>query len=126
MLNEILKIINKFIPDKNSQAEITLELAKLEIEEFKNKKGIVTRAFHLVFPFASFILICMYIVEFYLRVNQYLTVGKWITISIVPNGLELLVIVFLSLLMPKKLLEPIIKMILQYLENKINYEKKWK
>ena len=126
MLNEILKIINKFIPDKNSQAEITLELSKLEIEEFKNKKGIVTRAFHLVFPFASFILICMYIVEFYLRVNQYLTVGKWITISIVPNGLELLVIVFLSLLMPKKLLEPIIKMILQYLENKINYEKKWK
>ena len=126
MLNEILKIINKFIPDKNSQAEITLELSKLEIEEFKNKKGIVTRAFHLVFPFASFILICMYIVEFYLRVNQYLTVGKWITISIVPNGLALLVIVFLSLLMPKKLLEPIIKMILQYLENKINYEKKWK
>lgn len=126
MLDETLKIINKFIPDKNSQAEITLELAKLEIEEFKNKKGIVTRAFHLVFPFASFILICMYIVEFYLRVQQYLTVGEWITISIVPNGLELLVIVFLSLLMPKKLLEPIIKMILQYLENKINYEKKWK
>lgn len=126
MLDETLKIINKFIPDKNSQAEITLELAKLEIEEFKNKKGIVTRAFHLVFPFASFILICMYIVEFYLRVRQYLTVGEWITISIVPNGLELLVIVFLSLLMPKKLLEPIIKMILQYLENKINYEKKWK
>lgn len=126
MLDETLKIINKFIPDKNSQAEITLELAKLEIEEFKNKKGIVTRAFHLVFPFASFILICMYIVEFYLRVRQYLTAGEWITISIVPNGLELLVIVFLSLLMPKKLLEPIIKMILQYLENKINYEKKWK
>lgn len=126
MLDETLKIINKFIPDKNLQAEITLELTKLEIEEFKNKKGIVTRAFHLVFPFASFILICMYIVEFYLRVRQYLTVGEWITISIVPNGLELLVIVFLSLLMPKKLLEPIIKMILQYLENKINYEKKWK
>lgn len=126
MLDETLKIINKFIPDKNSQAEITLELTKLEIEEFKNKKGIVTRAFHLVFPFASFILICMYIVEFYLRVRQYLTVGEWITISIVPNGLELLVIVFLSLLMPKKLLEPVIKMILQYLENKINYEKKWK
>lgn len=126
MIDEVLKIINKFIPDKADQAQVTLELSKLEMEEFKNKKGIITRAFHLVFPFAAFVLICMYIVEFYLRVKQYLTVGEWITISIVPNGLELLVIIFLSLLMPKKLLEPIIKMLLQYLENKINYEKSFK
>lgn len=126
MIDEMLKIINKFIPDKADQAQVTLELSKLETEEFKNKKGIITRAFHLVFPFAAFVLICMYIVEFYLRVKQYLTVGEWITISIVPNGLELLVIIFLSLLMPKKLLEPIIKMLLQYLENKINYEKSFK
>lgn len=126
MIDEVLKIINKFIPDKADQAQVTLELSKLETEEFKNKKGIITRAFHLVFPFAAFVLICMYIVEFYLRVKQYLTVGEWITISIVPNGLELLVIIFLSLLMPKKLLEPIIKMLLQYLENKIGYEKTFK
>lgn len=126
MIDEVLKIINKFIPDKADQAQVTLELSKLETEEFKNKKGIITRAFHLVFPFAAFVLICMYIVEFYLRVKQYLEVGEWITISIVPNGLELLVIIFLSLLMPKKLLEPIIKMLLQYLENKINYEKSFK
>ncbi len=126
MIDEVLKIVNKFIPDKTDQAQVTIELAKLEVEDFKNKKGIITRAFHLVFPFATFVLVCMYIVEFYLRVNQYLVVGEWITISIVPNGLELIVLIFLSLLMPKKLLEPIIKLVIQYLENKIGYEKSFR
>lgn len=126
MIDEILKIINKFIPDKTDQAQVAVELVKLEVEDFKNKKGIITRAFHLVFPFTAFVLVCMYIVEFYLRVNQYLAVGEWITISIVPNGLELIVLIFLSLLMPKKLLEPIIKLVIQYLENKIGYEKSFR
>ena len=126
MIDEILKIINKFIPDKTDQAQVAVELVKLEVEDFKNKKGIITRAFHLVFPFAAFVLVCMYIVEFYLRVNQYLVVGEWITISIVPNGLELIVLIFLSLLMPKKLLEPVIKLVIQYLENKIGYEKSFR
>lgn len=126
MIEEVLKVINKFIPDKADQAQVTIELAKLEIEDFKNKKGVITRAFHLVFPFASLVLVFMYIIEFYLRVRQYLVVGEWITISIVPNGLELLVLIFLSLLMPKKLLEPIIKLVIQYLENKIGYEKSFK
>lgn len=126
MIDEVLKIVNKFIPDKTDQAQVTIELAKLEVEDFKNKKGIITRAFHLAFPFAAFVLVCMYIIEFYLRVKQYLVVGEWITISIVPNGLELIVLIFLSLLMPKKLLEPIIKLVMQYLENKIGYEKSFR
>lgn len=126
MFDEIFKIVNKFVPDKSVQADITIELAKLEIEDFKHKQGIIKNMLHLVFPFASFVLVIMYIVEFYLRVVQYLKVGEWITISLVPNGLELIVLVFLSLLMPKKLLEPIIKMVLQYLETKIGYEKTFK
>lgn len=125
-IDEVLKIVNKFVPDKTTQGELTIELSKLEIEDFKNKKGVITKAFHLVFPFSAFILVCMYIVEFYLRVRQYLVVGEWITISIIPNGLELIVLIFLSLLMPKKLLEPIIKLVIQYLENKIGYEKNYK
>lgn len=39
MIDEVLKIINKFIPDKADQAQVTLELSKLEMEEFKNKIG---------------------------------------------------------------------------------------
>lgn len=126
MIDEVLKIVNKFIPDKTDQAQVTIELAKLEIEDFKNKKGIITRAFHLVFPFGVFVLICMYIVEFYLRVKQYLEVGKWITISIIPSGLELLSLIFLGLLMPRKLLEPLMKLVIQYLTNKLDYEKSFR
>lgn len=126
MIDEVLKIINKFIPDKTDQAQVTIELAKLEIEDFKNKKGIITRAFHLVFPFGVFVLICMYIVEFYLRVKQYLEVGEWITISIIPSGLELLSLIFLGLLMPRKLLEPLMKLVIQYLTNKLDYEKSFR
>ena len=122
----VLKIVNKFIPDKTDQAQVTIELAKLEIEDFKNKKGIITRAFHLVFPFGVFVLICMYIVEFYLRVKQYLEVGEWITISIIPSGLELLSLIFLGLLMPRKLLEPLMKLVIQYLTNKLDYEKSFR
>ena len=126
MIEEVLKVINKFIPDKTDQAQVTIELAKLEIEDFKNKKGIITRAFHLVFPFGVFVLICMYIVEFYLRVKQYLEVGEWITISIIPSGLELLSLIFLGLLMPRKLLEPLMKLVIQYLTNKLDYEKSFR
>lgn len=126
MIDEVLKIINKFIPDKTDQAQVTIELAKLEVEDFKNKKGIITRAFHLVFPFGVFVLICMYIVEFYLRVKQYLEVGEWITISIIPSGLELLSLIFLGLLMPRKLLEPLMKLVIQYLTNKLDYEKSFR
>lgn len=126
MIDEVLKIVNKFIPDKTDQAQVTIELAKLEIEDFKNKKGIITRAFHLIFPFGVFVLICMYIVEFYLRVKQYLEVGEWITISIIPSGLELLSLIFLGLLMPRKLLEPLMKLVIQYLTNKLNYEKSFR
>lgn len=126
VFDKILEIVGKWVPDKNAQAEITIELARLEVEDFKNKQGIITRAFHMVFPFAAFVLVCMYIVEFYLRVRQYLAVGDWITISIIPSGLELVVIIFLSLLMPRKLLEPLFKLVIQYLENKLNYEKQWR
>lgn len=126
MIDEVLKIVNKFIPGKTDQAQVTIELAKLEIEDFKNKKGIITRAFHLVFPFGVFVLICMYIVEFYLRVKQYLEVGEWITISIIPSGLELLSLIFLGLLMPRKLLEPLMKLVIQYLTNKLDYEKSFR
>lgn len=123
MIEKILEIANKFIPNQQDKENFMIEAMKLENENFKDKKGIITKAFHLVFPFATFVLICMYVVEFYLRVNQYLNIGDWSTVSIVPTGLELIVIIFLSLLMPRKLLEPIIKLVIQHLENKIKYEK---
>ena len=37
MIDEVLKIINKFIPDKTSQVQAEIELRKLSIEELKTK-----------------------------------------------------------------------------------------
>ena len=122
MISEIMEIINKFIPDKNTKNQIEIELQKLEIEEFKQKKGIITRAFHLVFPFAVFCLVIMYSVEFFYRVQHYLKFNEWVTISIIPSGLELLALLFLGLLMPRKLLEPLLKIVVNYLENKLKFD----
>lgn len=119
IISLLLPAIKKFIPDRTNQLEFEIELRKLDIDDFKEKKGIITRAFHLVFPFMAFTLTVMYAVEFYLRCRQYLLVGEWITISIVPHGLEMIVIIFLSLLMPKKLLEPIVNIAIEYFKNKV-------
>ena len=39
IIDEALKIINKFIPDKNTQSQMEIELKKLEVEDFNNKRG---------------------------------------------------------------------------------------
>lgn len=119
ILDDIIEVGKKFLPDKDKKLEYEIEMRKLNLDEFKEKKGIFTRMFHLVFPFMTLSLTGMYVVEFYLRCRQYLHTGDWITTSIVPAGMELLVLVFLSLLMPRKLLEPIVAMIIRYLENKV-------
>lgn len=43
MIDKILSIINKFIPDKTSQAQVELELRKLEIEELKVKGNYIEK-----------------------------------------------------------------------------------
>lgn len=118
LLGVIFPLIEKFIPNKNEQLEFQLELMKLNLDDFKEKKGIVTRIFHLVFPIMTLVLTGMYVVEFYLRCKQYLLTGDWITVSIVPSGMELLVLVFLSLLMPKKILEVVADLVVKYVQNK--------
>lgn len=130
----LFRCIDKVIPmNKEQKAQLEVELAKAEIESdrvdldtFKEKKGIITRVFHLGFPFMVLVLTWMYIVEFKLRVQQYQAVGEWITVSIVPAGLEIIVIVFLSLLMPKKILEPLMKIVFKYLTDKIEYARRFK
>lgn len=37
MIDKVLEIINKFIPDKTNQAAVEVELRKLELEELKEK-----------------------------------------------------------------------------------------
>ena len=118
IIDDIIEVGKKFLPDKDKKLEYEIEMRKLNLDEFKEKKGIITRMFHLVFPIMTLVLTGMYVTEFYLRCKQYQLTGDWITISIVPSGMELLVLVFLSLLMPKKILEVVADLIIRYVQNK--------
>lgn len=118
IIDDIIEVGKKFLPDKDKKLEYEIEMRKLNLDEFKEKKGIITKMFHLVFPIMTLALTGMYVTEFYLRCKQYQLTGDWITVSIVPSGMELLVLVFLSLLMPKKILEVVADLIIRYVQNK--------
>lgn len=118
IIDNVIEVGKKFFPDKNKQLEFELEMRKIDLDEFQEKKGIITKAFHLVFPLMSLALTVMYCVEFCIKANYFLKKEIWIIQDFVPHGMQLIVLVFLSLLMPKKLLEPIMNIIIKYFENK--------
>lgn len=67
MIDEILSIVNKFIPDKTNQAQVELELKKLEIEELKQKGDYVeklNKAIPLVLPGFLLALLVMFCLNF--------------------------------------------------------------
>ncbi|MGL4308190.1 MAG: hypothetical protein ACRCRV_04800 [Cetobacterium sp.] len=63
IVNEALKIINKFIPDKENVNQIELEFKKLEVEDFSNKRGTsLEKAVSMVFPTIAFIF-CAFLIS---------------------------------------------------------------
>lgn len=118
LLGVIFPLIEKFIPNKNEQLEFQLELMKLDLEEFKEKKGIIKRAFHLIFPFVVLVWLVLLVVQFYLKVSYFVEKDVWLMQDFIPRELHLVVIWFLCLLMPKKILEVIADLIVRYVQNK--------
>ena len=63
IVEEALKIINKFIPDKENVNQIELEFKKLEVEDFSNKRGTsLEKAVSMVFPTIAFIF-CAFLIS---------------------------------------------------------------
>ena len=118
LLGVIFPLIEKFIPNKNEQLEFQLELMKLDLEEFKEKKGIIKRAFHLIFPFVVLVWLVLLVVQFYLKVSYFVEKDVWLIQDFVPKELHLVVLWFLCLLMPKKIMEVIADLIVRYVQNK--------
>lgn len=118
LLGVIFPLIEKFIPNKNEQLEFQLELMKLDLEEFKEKKGIIKRAFHLIFPFVVLVWLILLVVQFYLKVSYFVEKDVWLIQDFVPKELHLVVLWFLCLLMPKKIMEVIADLIVRYVQNK--------
>lgn len=119
ILDDIIEVGKKFLPDKDKKLEYEIEMRKLNIDEFKEKKGIITRAFHLVFPVSVAVYLILTVREFWIKTNYFLDKDIWIVQDFVPRSLQILVLLFLGLLMPRKLLEPIVTLILKYFENKL-------
>lgn len=118
ILGVIFPLIEKFIPNKNEQLEFQLELMKLDLDEFKEKKGIIKRAFHLIFPFVVLVWLILLVVQFYLKVSYFVEKDVWLMQDFVPKELHLVVLWFLCLLMPKKIMEVIADLIVRYVQNK--------
>lgn len=118
LLGVIFPLIEKFIPNKNEQLEFQLELMKLDLDEFKEKKGIIKRAFHLIFPFVVLVWLILLVVQFYLKVSYFIEKDVWLMQDFVPKELHLVVLWFLCLLMPKKIMEVIADLIVRYVQNK--------
>lgn len=67
MVEKILDIANKFIPDKNAQSELEKELRKLEIEELKTKKDYletINKCIPIVLPAFLLALLLMFVLTF--------------------------------------------------------------
>lgn len=55
-IDEALKIINKFIPNKENADQIELELRKLENEDFVNRKSLIDKIVPITFPLLVWIM----------------------------------------------------------------------
>ena len=67
MIDEVLKIINKFVPDKTNQAEIELQLRKLEIDELKERGNYIDKinnCIPFVLPAFLLVLLIMFVITF--------------------------------------------------------------
>lgn len=118
ILDDIIEVGKKFLPDKDKKLEYEIEMRKLNIEEFKEKKGIITRAFHLVFPFTVGVWLVFLAVQFYLKIQHFIKTDIWLLQDFVPKELHLVVLWFLCLLMPKKIIEAIADAVIKYIQNK--------
>lgn len=67
MIDEVLEIIKKYIPDKTSQTQAEIELRKLSIEELKTKGDYletVNQCIPFVLPAFLLILLLMFLMTF--------------------------------------------------------------
>lgn len=67
MIEKVLEIINKYIPDKTSQAQAEIELRKLSIEELKIKGDYlekINKCIPFVLPAFLLALLIMFIMTF--------------------------------------------------------------
>lgn len=56
IIDNVLGIVNKFVPDKNAQAELQKELSKIDLEMYKEKKSLLEKVVPITFPILVWIM----------------------------------------------------------------------
>lgn len=71
MIDEVLKIVNKFVPDKSLQEQAEIELRKLDIQEIREKVDyvkVLNEYTRFVLPGFLLALLCMFVINYLLDV----------------------------------------------------------
>src|SRR3712207_4736864 len=103
LLDEALKIVNKFVPDKNTQAELEKELRRLDVENMKVNKELFARVIPITFPVCVWIgcLYCLW--GLFLSIAAYVKEGRYIFFEVnIPAFLMMTCGVFVTGLFGKK------------------------
>lgn len=93
ILDEILKIGNKFIPDKDSQIEFEKKLLEANQEILKSNKTVLEKIVPITFPLCVWTLIVFAFVQLYVGLNSLKTKGTWLAIPF-PTEIAQLAFVF--------------------------------
>lgn len=100
--------------------ELEIEEDKIALEDFAQKKDLMTKIFHKVYPIAIAVIIPMYAGEYYINWTSWFRNGDVPDLELVPRGFEIMCLSFTMLLMSKKVIAVIGEVIVKYLLGKLD------
>lgn len=93
ILDEILKLGNKVIPDKNSQMELEKKLLEVNQEIVKSNKSLLDKIVPVTFPLCVWVLVIFSFVQLGVGLHSLKTKGTWLKIPF-PEEISQLAFIF--------------------------------
>lgn len=93
ILDELLKIGNKFIPDKNSQVEFEKKILEANQEIIKSNKSLLDKVIPITFPLCVWTLVIFSFVQLAVGLYSLREKGTWLEISF-PKEVSQLAFIF--------------------------------
>lgn len=99
-LDEILKLANKFIPDKDAQVELEKKIMEANQEIIKSNKTLLEKVVPITFPLCVWTLVVFAFVQMYVGIQSLRENGVWLAIPF-PTEIFQLAFVFVCGLVGK-------------------------
>lgn len=93
ILDDLLKLGNKVIPDKNSQIEFEKKVLEANQEIIKGNKSLLDKIVPITFPLCVWTLIVFSFVQLFVGLHSLKTKGTWLTIPF-PSEISQLAFIF--------------------------------